>query len=148
MKYNTLMIAKALIHACKEKNIKNINITKLHKLLYIVYGTYLYVYDKPLFDEQPVIFPYGPIFRSLHESYKLNAFLLFDNTFLEDEQVNNIFDIVLKVFGKYSAEQLAEWTKREGSAWYKVNKISAYWNVEIDNDLIKGEFSHLIIWKK
>lgn len=150
MSYNAIKIANTIIEKCRQKGINDINITKLHKLLYIVYGTYLYVHKSKLFDELPAYFQYGPIFKSLQKAYKKNEFVLQgnrdnDENTLKNDDVNEVIDKVLDTFGKYSAQQLSNWSHRDGSAWSKVDKMSDFWGVDIDEDLIRGEFAKIVI---
>lgn len=149
MSYNAIKIANAIIEKCRQKGINDINITKLHKLLYIIYGTYLYVHDSKLFDELPAYFQYGPIFKSLQKAYKKKEFELLGHKDINDDvlinpKLNEVIDKVLDTFGKYSGQQLSNWSHRDGSAWSKVDKMSDFWGVEIDDDLIKGEFAKII----
>lgn len=76
MSHNTLKIANAIIEKCYKKEINDISVTKLYKLLYIVYGTYIYVNDNKLFDELPAYFQYSPIFKSLQIAYKKHESVL------------------------------------------------------------------------
>ncbi len=149
MSCNALKIANAIIEKCREKRINDINITKLHKLLYIIYGTYLYVYDKQLFDELPAYFQYGPIFKSLQKAYKKDELVLkgerkIDADILNNNNLYEVIDKVLDAFGKYSAQQLSNWSHRDGSAWSKVDKTADFWGADINPDFIKGEFSKLV----
>lgn len=149
MSYNAIKIANAIIDKCRQKGINDINITKLHKLLYIIYGTYLYVHDSKLFDELPAYFQYGPIFKSLQKAYKKEEFELqgykdVDDDVLTNPKLNEVIDKVLDTFGKYSAQQLSNWSHRDGSAWSKVDKMSDFWGVDIDDELIKGEFAKIV----
>lgn len=149
MVYEAKDIAYAILNKCVDKNITDISITKLHKLLYIVYGTYLYVHKKQLFGELPAYFQYGPIFKSLQKAYKKEEFELKGGKHigvgeLDDKNLNVVIDKVLDYFGKYSAQQLSNWSHRDGSAWAKVDKISDRWGVYIDSNLIKEEFSKLV----
>lgn len=149
MSYNALKIADAIIEKCRQKEINDINITKLHKLLYIVYGTYLYVHNRKLFDELPAYFQYGPIFKSLQKAYKKDELALkgernVELDVLDNNDLNEVIDKVLDTFGKYSAQQLSNWSHRDGSAWSKVDKISDFWGVDINPDFIKAEFSKLV----
>lgn len=149
MNCNALTIANAIIEKCRQKGINDINITKLHKLLYIVYGTYLYVQNSKLFDELPAYFQYGPIFKSLQKAYKKEELALkgernIDTEVLNNDNLNEVIDKVIDTFGKYSAQQLSNWSHRDGSAWSKVDKMSDFWGVDIDEDLIKGEFAKIV----
>ena len=110
MSYNALKIANAIIEKCYKKEINDISITKLHKLLYIVYGAYFYVNDNKLFDELPAYFQYGPIFKSLQIAYKKHEFVLQGQREIGAEVVNDnnlyiMIDKVLYSFPKYSAQQ-------------------------------------------
>ena len=142
MSYNALKIANAIIEKCYKKEINDISITKLHKLLYIVYGAYFYFNDNKLFDELPAYFQYGPIFKK-HE-FVLQGQREIGAEVVNDNDLNIMIDKVLDTFGKYSAQQLSNWSHRDGSAWSKVDKMSDFWGVDIDEDLIKGEFAKIV----
>lgn len=143
---NAKNIAIAIINKCKEKDIVDINITKLHKLLYIVYGTYLYVYNRRLFDELPAHFQYGPIFKSLQQEYKQGLFRLEvrESEVSDDGNLDIVIDKVLNTFGKFSANKLSSWSHRAGSAWARTDEESDFWGDDIKEEYIKDEFSHLV----
>ena len=68
--YNAVGIAELIIVEYNKQYSSPMNITKLHKLLYIVYGVHLSEKETPLFNEEPLCLPYGPVFDSLYEVYK------------------------------------------------------------------------------
>ena len=118
-----IQVAQMIIYKAKQNNI-SLNNTKLQKLLYIVYGIYLVKTRKPLFKEEPLYLPYGPVFDSVYQEYKGQDIVCQKNrTFIEDRvyDLNNIIDITLENFGKFSANTLSEWSHRTDSAWGNIN---------------------------
>lgn len=146
-------IANLIINKCLEQNINNLSITKLHKLLYIVYGTYLAIYDKPISDENPSCFAYGPIFKSIQQKYKTEGINFKDQQNIDTDNIDSnekysidiIINKAIKKFGLYSANELSKWSHRDGSAWSKAYKETPYWGNKIDNKYIKEEFDKIII---
>lgn len=141
-------VAKAIINECSTMGIP-VTITKLHKLLYIVYGVYLIAKEKPLFNEEedkPACYQYGPIFRSIQREYKRKN-LDFNNSYNQDvdDFISDIIKIVLDNFGSYSAKALSNWSHREGSAWAKAEKEDKrYWGNLIKDEYIRDEFKDMV----
>ena len=70
--YDSIDLARHIMAVCDENNIifeKNNGNTKLNKLLYIVYGVYLSIYNKSILTEKPKCFPYGPVFPRVFKKY-------------------------------------------------------------------------------
>lgn len=67
--FDSIDIARHLIGECQIKSISDINNTKINKLLYIVYGTYLACCDSEILSEQPKYFPYGPVFPRVYTKF-------------------------------------------------------------------------------
>lgn len=152
---DALYVAKIIINKCLDKGNINLSITKLHKLLYIVYGTYLVLKGKPLFDnedDKPACFEHGPLFKSVQREYKkglLNLKNKYSN--IEDGNINiediliNIINQAIDRFGSYSAIDLSNWTHRDGSAWSKAEKKDNYnWGNIIKDNYIKQEFKTIV----
>jgi len=112
--YKSTDVGLMLAAACNQRRIV-VNHTKIQKLLFLVYGSYLAVYDKRLIDEHPQCWPYGPVFPKLRE-------LLLAEDFAEvaigdrriskirnDKKVTDVIDFVLGRFGAWSMDQLVEW---------------------------------------
>lgn len=148
---DAVVLSKIIIKKCNDKNIP-MSITKLHKLLYIVYGTYLIVKKKPLFnndvDNCPSCFEHGPLFKSVQREYK-NGNIDFEDKKFEDSSIDsnilNIIDIVIKEFGAYSARALSNWSHRKGSAWDRAEKEDEdRWGNIIKDEYIKDEFKNIV----
>ena len=103
---------------------KHTNMTKIHKWLYICYGTYLVAYNKqPLLNEQPQAWDHGPFFPRVYDKQKANGDSLdgldVDIDVEKFKQYDEIIDPILGHFGTWSATGLVNWTHEEGKAWDK-----------------------------
>lgn len=144
--YSAIDIAKAIITEIKNQD-SYINITKLQKLLYIVYGVYLVEENQELFNEEPLCLPFGPVFDSVLQSYKQNELELQDvsnSSCNIDENIQNTIERVVRGFGTYDARTLSEWSHRKGSAWYYANNESNIWGNQIKKEYIKAEFIPIV----
>ncbi len=149
--YNTILLGEFLGSYCSSKGI-TLNETKLQKLLYIIYGTYLVMEGEPICDEEPRAWPYGPVFDSLQRDLAKRSNLEFETLksskyekILTDKRTAKIFDKVLDNFGGWSSEQLCEWSRKSGSAWATTlsNSGVEYGSVIHNRDITKY-FSKLI----
>lgn len=110
---------------------------KLQKLLYYAQGSYLGLYDKPLFNDEILAWKHGPVVEGVYHEFKQNGsrgIVEFDNAPILDDETENVLKQVYDVFGKYSAWGLREMTHNE-TPWKstKLNNI-------IDIELIKEYF--------
>lgn len=156
-KYRSVDIATYILAYANEERIY-MNITKLQKLLYIVYGAYLYLSDGVrLIDEKPEAWQYGPVFPNVR-TYFLNSNLtdieksLISNSELEkiekDETLDTIINATIDQFGDWNASQLSAWSHMEGSPWDKTtNKKSFSWNNNIISDIDIYEYFSTLIKK-
>lgn len=152
--YNSTDIAKYIVGYANDNGIP-INMTKLQKLLYIAYGTFLVVKEKRLTDEHPQAWPYGPVFPKTRKAL-LNEDLFnirlnnidqsqFDNT----DSVPDLIALVFNNFGNWSAYQLTEWSHREGTPWDQtVSHPDFKWGTIIADDKIQNYFRYLIHGKQ
>lgn len=118
----------------------------MHKLLYIIYGTYLILEKKPLFNDDrgncPSCFEHGPLFKSVQREYKKENINFEDSSI--DENILNIIDVVIREFGAYSATALSNWSHREGSAWDRAEKEDENrWGNIIKDEFIRAEFKNI-----
>ena len=100
------------------------NITKIQKWSYIAYGLYLVVTEgkEALFDDdRPYCWPYGPVFPNLYYKQKDDPrfFQKIEQGKEFSEFYTKLIDIVLDIFGKWSASELSSWTHEESKAWDK-----------------------------
>ena len=56
----------------------------------------------------------------------------------------DIIDKVLSYFSEYTAEDLTDWTMREGFAWQKTSDTSVYWGNEIPDSYIEKDFKKFV----
>ena len=90
---------------------------KLQKLLYYAQGVYLALYDEPLFGDEIVAWQYGPVVKSVYETYKSNeadGIKDFDNPIENfSEREEGVLQFTYKTFGQFSAWKLVDMTHNE-----------------------------------
>ncbi|MCL2039094.1 MAG: DUF4065 domain-containing protein [Bacteroidetes bacterium] len=150
-KYNSVEVAK-YIAAYWNENGAEINMTKLQKLLYIAYGTWLAVKNERLVDEHPQAWPYGPVFpttRNKLSNIDLKKINTNDNEFQiikNDLSVNKLLSIIFNTFGDWNASKLSEWSHKNGSPWYYTTQMPDFkWGDQIDDITIQEYFSD--VWE-
>lgn len=151
--YRSTDVATYIIAYANENKV-SINMTKLQKLLYIVYGTSLAIYGERLVDEHPQAWPYGPVFPTTRN--KLLK-IPFENISLQDEKLKEIntddktkriIKVVFDAFGTYNAGTLTSWSHSSGSPWEKTTKLDGFkWGDRIDDETIQQYFNSIIIRK-
>lgn len=153
MIYKSTILAKYIAAYLNERRV-DINMTKIQKLTYIVYGTWLAAKNERLIDEHPQAWPYGPVFPTTRNQLlkiDLNAISLSDqdlNEISKDSEVNLLMDSVYKTFGNWSASMLSEWSHKDGSPWEKTVSTERFkWGDVINDDDIKSYFKKIIIPK-
>ena len=147
-KYSSVLVAKYMMAYANDNGIE-MNITKLNKLLYILYGTYLAMVGKRLTHEHPHAWPYGPIFLTLREAFiNSNGFkdaTLSDHELAEiqkDEDLVQCTDDVFRVFGRYNASVLVRWSHNDNAPWsITTNKKGFQWNDIIGDNDIRNYFA-------
>lgn len=148
MEYNSINVASYIYKSCIEKDFKGINNTKIQKLLYCCYGSVLAVNNERLCDEYPRAWNYGPVFPKVYKFIsKKNIENLGCNeipSFPED--LKNILDVTINFFGKFSANQLSEWSHEVGSPWHSVIELQGEkFGAFIPDESIKEYFKHYVI---
>ena len=105
---------------------ESVNKTKMQKLLYICYGSYLKIHDmQQLLDEKPNAWDYGPAFPNVYRAQKSSSDGLDGLQALSGEKseyfkrFDDLINGVLDFFGDWTAGQLVAWTHEEGTAWHK-----------------------------
>lgn len=151
-KFNSVDVAKYIAGKANERNIV-INITKIQKLLYIVYGIYLRVYKERLTDEHPQAWPYGPVFPTTRDKLVKTCLQSIKSSdtpeyLRNDAKLNKTIDFTLDNFGIFNAGQLTEWSHRNGTPWFFTTKQDDFkWGNRISDDLIFDFFERLITIK-
>lgn len=120
----------------EDEDTEYISNLKLQKLLYYAQGSYLSIYDKPLFKESIEAWRHGPVVYSVYQKYKKfgsSGIDKFDKSDI-DKETESLLKEVYKIFGKYSAWGLREMTHQEDP--WKETDI----NQVISNEKIKKYF--------
>ncbi|MDH6305183.1 putative phage-associated protein [Parabacteroides sp. PF5-5] len=152
-KYNSVDIAK-FIAAYANKHKYTINMTKIQKLLYIAYGTYLSVKNERLVDEHPQAWPYGPVFPTTRNKLSKTVIqsISYDDPDVkknsEDSTLSSLITLVFNSFGQNNAVSLSEWSHKKGSPWEKTTIIDGFkWGDIIPDKYIKDYFDTIVVKK-
>lgn len=91
---------------------------KLQKLLYYAQGSYLALYDEPLFDDQIEAWQHGPVIPAVYHEYKsfgASGIEMNEDFDLKkfDDRTRRLLEEVYDVFGQYSAWKLRNMTHEE-----------------------------------
>ncbi|MCG8409867.1 MAG: DUF4065 domain-containing protein [Bacteroidales bacterium] len=146
--------------AQKEK--KEVTILPLMKLVYLVHGFSLAIYNKsalnPHYDKVEA-WKYGPVIPSLYhelkrfgsdniKKYRSQVIIEIKDSFklkkasLDDKEITEITNFVWESFKDYTPTQLVELTHASGSPWHDVYKPDE--NNIIDDAITKRYFKALI----
>lgn len=145
------LLKNKLLKVQKQFNIV-INVTILNKLLYIIYGTYLVKYNKPIFYDQPRCNKAGPIFYTLSRAVGFKEFDFDKHSKIklkeEEKKILPIIEVVVKSFGMMNETQLIEFCTRKKGAWRKANKRNYdFWGNVIHDEDIYEEFKKIVKFK-
>lgn len=121
-KYNVLDIAKYFIESGILLNHK-----KLQKLVYYAYSWYLVknnisskdISDR-LFNDKIEAWVHGPVCPTLYYSYNDNRIAVYKRKIIDDN-TQKILDLIIKIYGKYSGEELEQMTHKE-EPWKNARK--------------------------
>jgi len=149
-KYNSVAMAKMIVAYANSKHYF-VNMTKVQKLLYIVYGVYLSVNGERFTDEHPQAWPYGPVFPTTRNKLlKLNftsiTFLNDDlRQFKSDEDLLQLLEAVFHTFGSWTASQLISWSHGEGTPWERTVTTRGFrWGDRISDEFIEQYFDKIV----
>ena len=150
-KYNSVIVASYIVAMANDKGL-SINMTKLQKLLYIAYGTYLALMDCRLTNEHPQAWPYGPVFPTTRNKLlkrDLSQIQLSSSDLDEikmDKDVKKIVELVLNSFGSKTATTLTVWSHQSGSPWDRVSSQEGFtWGEVIPDEYIQEYFNSILI---
>lgn len=138
---------------------------KLQKLIYFAHGWYLALTGKPLIEEHPEAWDYGPVIPSIYHEFKkfgrnpitkrasvlsfptrslkdiLGARFLTPDVEKGDSETQKFLERIWEVYGQLTAIQLSNMTHDTNGAWHKARQMSkGRQGFDIPDDLIKGEF--------
>lgn len=144
--YDSVIAAKYLMGIANAQGLI-LNITKVQKLLYIAYGRFLADHGRPLLNDKPRAWPFGPVFPRTREEVDFGKLIYIDEEpslqeIRQDKEVTELFEAIVKRYARYYASQLSEWSHMEGSPWEKTTKSPGFkWNDPIPDEYIKDYFS-------
>ena len=150
-KYNSVQVACYIVAMANERRL-GINMTKLQKLLYITYGTYLALYNQRLTNEHPQAWPYGPVFPTVRNRLlkrDLSSIGLQDvspQIPAEDKRFEQVVNLVLNSFGDKNATTLTLWSHQSGSPWDRIASQEGFtWGEQIPDSYIQEYFNSILI---
>lgn len=143
--YNSVLLAEYLISLANSQGVL-LNMTKVQKLLYIMYGSLLSKKGRLISDESPKAWPFGPVFPKVHKRVDLKKVKPLNHCdfdiIKDDEEITDVIYSVIEKFSKFSATQLSDWSHIEDSPWDLTTKEKGFkWNSPISTDLIVDYFS-------
>jgi len=126
---------------------------KIIKLVYIAHGWHLGLTGKPLIDEKPQAWKFGPVIPSLYrrfKHFKASKVLRDDNIPPSpplDENIQAFLDKIWEVYGDNDGVALSSKTHKAGTpwskTWAKVMEDPFKNNLEIPDDLIEAHYKSL-----
>ena len=129
---------------------------KLQKLVYILHGWHLAKFGKPLIDEAPQAWKYGPVIKSLYHALKIHASLritrpielrrsgVFEIPYIPEKyaQTLDYLNTVWDAYKHATAAQLIEVTHKDGTPWHGVYRPNAE-NLAISDNAIQAYYRNL-----
>lgn len=150
-KYNSVTVASYIVAMANERGL-GINMTKLQKLLYIAYGTYLALNNRRLTNEHPQAWPYGPVFPTTRNRLlkKDLSKIRISNPDLDvikdDKEMIFLINLVLNSFGDKTATTLTVWSHQSGSPWDRVSSQEGFsWGEIIPDEYIQEYFNSILV---
>lgn len=147
--YNSVDVATFVV-AYANENRFGINMTKLQKLLYIMYGTFLSVKSFRLMDEHPQAWPYGPVFpttrnRMLKRDMTSISMVNVPENMRTNQELNSLAKTVFKHFGTWTGSSLSQWSHKPGSPWDRTVNMKGFdWGWQIPDEYIQEYFNSII----
>ena len=165
MTYDPKSIANYFIDLADAEG-KKLTPLQLIKLVYIAHGWYLGLTGKPLINEPPEAWQYGPVIPSLYHALKIHGNdavthkiaefqfvpgpeIKFANVVIQppaDEKITKFLDSVWRAYGHLSGLQLSALTHQPSTPWYDTwEKEGAKYSkgVDIPEDSILRHYQEL-----
>ena len=145
-------VAAYIVRWCIDFNYY-VNITKLQKLLYCVYGVVLAEEDTRICREHPKAWEHGPVFPRVYRyTTKCDLGPIMGlasknqdvRRHLNASQAALVRDAV-ESFGKFNAQQLVAWTHRPDSPWALVTENGKTLYQPIPDEMIKSYFTGIMV---
>jgi uncharacterized phage-associated protein len=155
MTNSVLSVANLFLELARREG-RPISNMKLQKLLYFAQGHSLGMYGRPIVDEAPEAWQYGPVFPSAYHAFKqfgaqaIGApavdFNPFENKFFPYPQVTDVQDVALieAVWNGYkdrSPIQLSEMSHVTGGPWQRAYGDGSLRNADISFEDMTDFFS-------
>lgn len=145
-------IANKILDMRAESGEPPLTIMQLIKLAYIADGWSLALLDKPLANEAPEAWQYGPVFRSVYNAFSgLGSRPVRGRAYIRGTEVpiaedfsaqeESILRMVVNSYGKLSAFTLSNLTHQPGTPWSKAYERGLY--SDIDAAEMKSHFESL-----
>lgn len=129
------------------KNDTTMTPMKLIKLVYIAHGWNLGLFNKPLINESPQAWKYGPVIPSLYDDFKSYGNQKIEKEVVKpelDENTEKFLNKIWDVYSKYTGIQLSAKTHEPNTPWSIIwEKAKQYFNnfsLSIPNELIKEHY--------
>ena len=118
---------------------------KIQKLLYMLYSCYYRQTGRPLFSDQFVVWPYGPVLTVVYDEFKkyksgnITDFHYSSDGKVyvvdeDDEEFQKTFDLVWNKYGHDTGVKLSNMTHKEGTAWYRAENYGDILKLEDTKD--------------
>lgn len=149
--HDIIDVAAYVTKECAQKNFF-VNLTKIQKLVFCVYGAVLATSGERICKDHPKAWPHGPVFPRIYKYTKRHADGIVEAlmsheenlTSILNERQKKIIDTTLNFFGRYNAGTLVNWTHDEAGPWFKSTNGGKVLQKEIPDNLISDYFKTLI----
>jgi uncharacterized phage-associated protein len=144
--YDSPLLGKYLVSLANSK-LKPLNMTKLQKLMFIIYGYYLSKGHR-IVSEYPQAWPFGPVFPMIHKRVDYTQVTPLDDPIFDeiraDKELVGFLARVVDLYTTFSATQLSNWSHMDGSPWEKTTRTEGFkWSKEIPDEFIANHFSQI-----
>ena len=148
---DSIDVAAYVTKECAQKNFF-VNLTKIQKLVFCVYGAVLATSGERICKDHPKAWPHGPVVPRIYKSTKRHADGIVEALMSHEENLTSILnerqkkliDTTLNFFGRYNAGTLVNWTHDEDGPWFKSTNGGKVLQKEIPDNLISDYFKTLI----
>lgn len=146
MAYDARTIANEIWYLARRDGLALTNM-QLQKIPYFAHAWSWVIYDRPLINELPRAFPYGPVYQSLYRSLRKYGSqpILAPIPDAPNETVTHedkeLIDSIWSVYRQYTAYQLSAMTHKKGSPWSKARLKGS--RAEISDEDTRSYYCHL-----
>ncbi|MBQ2267476.1 MAG: DUF4065 domain-containing protein [Succinivibrio sp.] len=148
---DSIDVAAYVTKQCAQKNFF-VNLTKIQKLVFCVYGAVLATSGERICKDHPKAWPHGPVFPRIYKYTKRHADGIVEALMSHEENLTStlnerqkkIIDTTLNFFGRYNAGTLVNWTHDENGPWFKSTNGGKNLQKEIPDNLISDYFKTLL----